>query len=219
MQVENIARVGFTPRRAAQEQGNLAIGPGMLGKVIIDDQRIAPVLHELFANGAAGIRSDILQRSRLIRGSNHHDGMCHGAVLFQDADGAGHGGFFLPDGNIDADQVLAFLIDDRVNGDGRFAGLAVADDEFALAAPDGDHRINGLDAGLDRGIHILAFDHASGDAFDGTVIRELDRPFAVDRFAQGIDHPADQPIANRDRGDAPGGADVPCLRQSRSNRP
>ena len=86
---------------------------------------------------------------------------------------AGDGGFLLADGDVDADQVFAFLVDDGIDGDGGLAGLAVADDQFALAAPDGDHRIDGFDAGLDRGIHILAVDHAGGDAFDGAVIGEL----------------------------------------------
>jgi hypothetical protein len=43
----------------------------------------------------------------------------------------------LADGDVDADNVLALLVDDRVDGDGGLAGLAVADDQLALAAADG----------------------------------------------------------------------------------
>ena len=57
-------------------------------------------------------------------------------------------------------HVLALLVDDRVDGDGGLAGLAVADDELALAAADGDHRVDGLDAGLQRLLDRLALDDA-----------------------------------------------------------
>ena len=60
----------------------------------------------------------------------------------------------------DADHVLAFLVDDRVDGDGRLPRLTVADDQLALTAADGDHRIDGLEAGLEGLVHGLA----SGDA-------------------------------------------------------
>jgi hypothetical protein len=48
-------------------------------------------------------------------------------------------------------QMTSFLlVDDRVHRDGGLARLAVADDQLALAAADRDHRVDGLDAGLQR---------------------------------------------------------------------
>ena len=58
------------------------------------------------------------------------------------------------------------LIDDRVDGDGRLAGLAVADDQLALAAADRRHGVDGLDAGLQRLIDRLPAGDAGGDRFD-----------------------------------------------------
>src|SRR3546814_3363334 len=52
------------------------------------------------------------------------------------------------------------LVDDRVDGDGGLAGLPVADDQLALAAADGGHGVDGLDAGLQRLVHRLALDDA-----------------------------------------------------------
>ena len=72
-------------------------------------------------------------------------------------------GTFLPDGAVDADQVVAFVVDDGVEGDGGFAGLAVADDQFALAAADGNHAVDGFDTGCHRLAHRLAVDHAGGE--------------------------------------------------------
>ena len=54
----------------------------------------------------------------------------------------------------------ALLVDDRVDRDGGLAGLAVADDQLALAAADRDHRVDGLDAGLERLVDGLALDDA-----------------------------------------------------------
>ena len=52
------------------------------------------------------------------------------------------------------------LVEDRVDGDRRLAGAAVADDQLALAAADRDHRVDRLDAGLERLLHRLALDDA-----------------------------------------------------------
>ena len=65
----------------------------------------------------------------------------------QGFDDLGDGGLLLADGDVDADARLCrLLVDDGVDGDGGLAGLAVADDQLALAAADGDHGVDGLDA-------------------------------------------------------------------------
>ena len=69
-------------------------------------------------------------------------------------------GALLAYGHINAIKLLALvarrihslLVQDRVEYDGRFAGLTVADDQLALAAADGDQSINRLDAGLHGGL-------------------------------------------------------------------
>ena len=45
-------------------------------------------------------------------------------------------------------------------------GLPVADDQLALAAADRDHRVDGLDAGLQRLANRLPVDNARRDALD-----------------------------------------------------
>ena len=72
VQVEHVARVRFAARRAAQQQRHLAVGLGVLGKVIIDDQRIPAVFHELLAHGCAGERGQVLQRRRDRRRCAYH---------------------------------------------------------------------------------------------------------------------------------------------------
>ena len=62
---------------------------------------------------------------------------------------------------------LDLLVDHGVHGDGGLADLAVADDEFALAAADGDHRVDALHAHLHGLADGLARDDAGGDLLDG----------------------------------------------------
>jgi hypothetical protein len=59
-------------------------------------------------------------------------------VLLHRFDHPLHRGCTLADRDIDADQVRVLLIDDRIDTDGRLAGGAVANDQFALSAADGE---------------------------------------------------------------------------------
>ena len=206
MQVEHIAGVGLPPGGAAQQQRHLAVGPGVLGQVVIDDEDILALLHKGLAHSAAGIGGDELQRRGVGGTGVDDDGVFQRAVFLQDAHHLGNFALLLADGDIDADEVGVALVDDGVNGDGGFACGAVADDEFPLAASDGDHRINGLDAGLDGGVHGFA-DH---DVGGGALYRHLtvgeDGAFAVQRPAQGVDDAADEGVADGDFNNLPGGA-------------
>ena len=85
---------------------------------------------------------------------------------FENLDCTRHGRVFLPNGDVDTDQIFALLVNDGVNGNGGLTGLAVADDQFALTTPDGNHAVNSFDTGLYRRIHALAGDHARGDALN-----------------------------------------------------
>ena len=102
----------------------------------------------------------------------------------------GHGRALLADGDVDADDAGALLIDDGVHRDGRLAGAAVADDQLALAAADRDHRVDGLDAGLERLLHRLPHDDARRHHLDLARVRGLDGAPAVHRAAQRVHHPA-----------------------------
>ena len=74
-----------------------------------------------------------------------------------DADDRRHA---LADRDVDGDEARVLVVDDRVDRDRRLAGLAVADDQLALAAADRDHRVDRLQAGLHRLGDRLALDDA-----------------------------------------------------------
>ena len=184
MQVEHVAGVSLASRRTAQEQRHLAIGPGLLGQVVVDDERVLAAVAEILTHGAAGIGRDELHRRRFGGSRRNHDGVGHRAVLLELAHHVRDGRGLLPDRNIDAEQILALLVDDGINRDRRLAGLPVADDELALAAADGHHRVDRLQAGLHRLRHRLARDDPRRDLFDHVGHLGVDRAFAVDRSAE-----------------------------------
>ena len=128
MQEEHVTRVGFATRRTAQQQRHLTIRLRVLGEIIVNDQHIFARVHQLFAHRATGERGDPAQRGRFRRAHRNDRGVRHRAFLFQDLRERRNGRILLTDGDIDAKDVFAFLIDDRVDGDRRLTGRTVADD-------------------------------------------------------------------------------------------
>ena len=138
---------------------------------------------EIFAHGAGGEGSEVLHRCRLGGRGGYYDGVIHCAGVSENFDYLRDGGALLADGAVDTDQLAALLIDDGVENDGGLAGLTIADDQLALAAADGNHRIDGLDAGLQRLADRLAVDYAWREALDGIALLGHDGALAIERFA------------------------------------
>ena len=205
MEIEHVAGIGFAARRAAQQQRHLAIGDGLLGEVVIGDHGVHAVVAEVFAHGAAGERRQVLQRGRLGGGGCDDDRIFEGAVLFQNLDELGNGRALLADGHVNAVElgllvaagVDRLLIEDGVENDRGLAGLAVADDQLALAAADGDQGVHRLEAGRHRLVHRLARQNAG----------RLKSPVRDDVLSGGVRRPsADAGCAGRSDGAGAGGA-------------
>ena len=164
MQIEHVAGIGLASGRAAKQQRHLAIGHGLLGQIVVEHDGMHAVVAEELAHGAAGERREILHRRGVRGGGGDDDGIGQRAVVLQHLDELRHGRALLADGDIDAieaglvvaERVDRFLIEDGIEDDGGLAGLAVADDQLALAAADRDQRVDGLQAGLHRLVHRLA---------------------------------------------------------------
>src|SRR5262249_13815066 len=109
------------------------------------------------------------------------------------------------DGDVDADGVFALLVDDGDQRDGGFARSAVADDQFALSAPDRNQRVNRLQAGLQRLFDRLSVHDAGGPRLDGGGLRRDDGAFAVQRVADRADDASQHGLSDR-HFDAPAGA-------------
>jgi hypothetical protein len=61
VQVEDVAGVGLAARRTAQQQRHGAVGLGLLGEVVEDDQHVLAVVHPVLADGRAGVRARYLK--------------------------------------------------------------------------------------------------------------------------------------------------------------
>ncbi len=206
VEVEDVAGIRLAAGWAAKDERDLAVSRGVLRKVVVHAQRVLAVVAEVLAHGRARIGGEIEEGSGVGGGGRDHDGVIHGPEVFEGLHHLRHRRPLLADGDVDADDAFALLVDDGVDGHRGFAGLAVADDEFALAAADVDHGVDGLDAGFEGFAHGLPVDHAGGDDFDFAETRGGDRALAVDGFADGVDHPAHEFRADGNGHDARGAA-------------
>ena len=198
VEVEDVARVGLATRRAAQQQRHLPVGVGVLGEVVVDHQRVLAVVEEVLRHRAAGVGRHVLDRRRLVgRGGDDDRAVERPRVLerLREADDGRHA---LPDRDVDRDDVLVLVVDDRVDRDRGLAGLAVADDQLALAAADRDHAVDRLQAGLQRLLHRLALDDARGLELRRARRVGLDVALAVERVAERVDDAPEQALADRD---------------------
>ena len=177
----------------------------MLGQVVVDDEHVLPLVHEVLPHGRPGIGGDVLLGGGVRRGGGDDDAVGQGAVLLQGAPELGHGGGLLADGHVDADHILVLLVQDGVHGDGGLASLAVADDQLPLAPADGDHGVDGQDARLEGPVHRLPGDHAGGLVLNGPGLGGLDGAQAVDGLAQGVHRAAQHGVPHGDAG-GPAGA-------------
>ena len=106
VQVEDVAGIGFAARRAAQQQRHLPVGDGLLGEIVIDDQRMHAVVAEILAHGAAGERRQVLHRRRIGGGRGDDDRIVERAVLLEHLDELRDGRALLADGDVDAIELL-----------------------------------------------------------------------------------------------------------------
>src|SRR5205814_5652157 len=130
-------------------------------------------------------------------------------------DELGNGRALLADRDIDAIQldvlvrlrVERFLVQNGVERDRGLAGLAVADDQLALATADRDQRIDRLEAGRHRLVDRFARNDAGRLDVDALAFGGLDRALAVDRIAERVDDAAEQALADRRVDDGAGALD------------
>src|SRR5690606_27544280 len=96
---------------------------------------------------------------------------------------------------------------DRIENDRGLAGLAVANDQLALAAANRDQGVDGLEAGRHRLMNRLARNDAGSLDVDARALRRVDRALAVDRVAERVDDAAKQFRTNRNVNDGAGPLD------------
>jgi hypothetical protein len=197
MEEKDVAGIGLAPGRLSGQQGDLAMGRGMLGEIVEHHHRMAATIPKILGHREARERRDPLQPRR--RGGARHDedGAVRRAMPPHLVDHARDRRAFLADRDIDADHVAGALVDDRVDRERRLACGAVAENEFALPPADGEHRIDCERAGLHRLDDEVAFDDRRRRPFDRIEAPGPDRRAPIERTAERIDDSAKQCLANR----------------------
>ena len=187
------------------EQRELAVGGGLLREIVVHDQGVLAVVHEVLGHRRARVGSDVLQRGGGAGTGDDHRRVVHRPVLAERVDGHGDRRVLLADGDVEALHAAVLLVDDRVDADRGLAGLAVTDDQLTLAAADGRHRVDGLDAGLHRLADRRPLGHARRERLDRATKFRDHRALAVERVAERVEHAADHRVAHRHR-EQPAGA-------------
>src|SRR5205814_4795160 len=78
VKVEHVAWVRLATGRPAQSGRELAVGPGLLGQVVVAAKSFLALVHEVLAHGAARVGCDVLQGGRVGRRSRDDDRVVHG---------------------------------------------------------------------------------------------------------------------------------------------
>ena len=167
-----------------------------MSEVVVDDQHVSARFHERFRDAGRGVRSDVGETRRVVAFSHDDNGVIHRAIFPQGCHGLCDGGRALTNGTIDAQDILAALVEDRVNRNGGLTRLAVAEDQLALAAPNGNECIDDFEARLERHGDGCAVHDGRGGAFDGQALAGGQRPVAIERPTERVDDAPQQSIAH-----------------------
>ena len=162
-------------------------------EVVVDDQHISTRFHERFRNAGRGVRSDIGKTRRVVAFRDDDHGVIHRAIFPQGRHGLRNGGRALADGTINAQDILAALVEDGVNRNGGLTRLAVAEDQLALSSPNGNERIDDFEARLERHRDGRAVHDGRGGAFDGQALAGCHWPIAIEWPAERVDYTPSNP--------------------------
>ena len=207
MQVEDVTGVCFTPRRTAQKKRNRAVGLGLLRKVIENDEDVLTLVHPVLTNCATRVGSHVLV-ARGIRGRRSNDRrVLHCSGLLKSRANRSDRRPLLTDGDIDASNLLVnvagkpvvTLVNDRVQSDCGLTGLTVTNDELTLTATNRDHRVDRLQAGLQRLVNRLTHHDARSLKFQRSSTFQVgDITEAIDGAAQRVNGTTEVAITNGD---------------------
>ena len=139
VKVEHITGVGLTTRGTTQKERHLAVGDGLLGQIVVDDERVLAVVTEVLTHGGTRVGRKELKGSGLRGGGGHNNGVLEGIVLLKGADELGDSRALLADGDVDAEELLLvvsgavvdlLLVENGVKSNGGLASLTITNDQL-----------------------------------------------------------------------------------------
>eukprot|EP00162_Nutomonas_longa_P014214 comp21872_c0_seq1/m.49537 comp21872_c0_seq1/g.49537 ORF comp21872_c0_seq1/g.49537 comp21872_c0_seq1/m.49537 type:complete len:544 (+) comp21872_c0_seq1:1425-3056(+) len=204
VQVEDISRVRLTARRTTEQKRHLTVGHSLLGKIVVDDQRMLAVVSKVLTNRASRVGRKELQRSSLRRSRSNNSGVLHGTTILEHLHDLRNSRALLADGNVDAVKLLAHitrlkvgsLVENRVHRNRSLAGLTITNDQLTLATTNRHKRIDGLETGLHRLIHRLTRNNAGRLDLHARSLVGGDRALSIDRLTERIDDATEQTLTD-----------------------
>ena len=175
----------------------------MLGQIIINAQAVAALtilifsIHKILCHSNTGIRSQILQRSRISSCSSYYDTIFHSTGIFQGLYQAGYGGSLLTNSYIYADTVLALLVQNGIYGNSSLTSTTVTDNQLTLTTADWYQSIQCLDTSLERLMYRLSVCNTRSIKLNWTSLSSRNRSLAINRTAQGIYYTANHGLTYR----------------------
>lgn len=197
VQIEDISGVCLSSRGASQQERHLTVGIRMLREVVVDDEYVFALEHEVFPHGDSCEWSKPLHSGGCRGSGGDDDRVFHRSgflELFGDRDDLR---ILLSDCDVDAFHIFSSLIQDRVDGDLSLSGLPISDDELPLPSSDRHKRIKRLDSGLERLMHRFPAHDSGCDPFRRVVLLRFDLPESVDRVSQSVDHSSEESLSDR----------------------
>ena len=122
-----------------------------------------------------------MQASRVSGAGGHNYALVHHTLALKSLGQPGDTGIFLTNGDIYIDNIrlLFGLINHGINGDGRFTGLAVTDNQLPLATANRYHGVNGRDTAQERFMDTFAINDTRRWIFYGAHSFGFNSTFAI----------------------------------------
>src|SRR5674476_23688 len=80
MDVEDVTGEGFATGWPVEQEGQLAIGAGVMREVVVHDQHVATRFHKMLRDAGCGVRSDVGETWRVVALGHDHDRVIHRAL-------------------------------------------------------------------------------------------------------------------------------------------
>ena len=118
MEIEDVARIGCTAWRAAEEERHLTISHGLLREIVVNDQSVLTIVPKILTHRNTAVRCKELHGRRIRSARGNHRGVFHRTMTLQLINHLRDRGLLLPDGDVDAVNVRVLLVDDVVTTGG-----------------------------------------------------------------------------------------------------
>src|SRR5258705_3912937 len=146
------------------------------------------VVAEIFAHCGARIWGQELHGCQIGRGRFHDDGVFERSEILERFHNLRDRRGLLPDRDVNANYVFALLVYYCVDCNRSFSSLSITDNQLALSAPNGHHRIDSLEPRLQWFLDWLPVDDTGSNTFNCVKFIRNDWTAIIDRVSQGVDN-------------------------------